>query len=83
MKQLKNFHAFRIRFIGPTNYNPARVSINSLRFEQRIIVPTHPNNNTVGDALQVLKEKGFNIIGQAEERGKGTILFSDTFKPLK
>jgi len=78
---MKNYHAFQIRFIRPTDTKPSRISINSLRFRQHIIVNIE-DNDYWGQAVITLQQLGFNLIGQAEANG-GCILFSDTFKPLK
>jgi len=46
------------------------------------VIPQISDNNWA-DSIKYLKERGFNIIGQAEYPGKGWLLLSDTFEPLK
>lgn len=77
-----NLHALKCHYLGPTGYKSARISIQSLRFRQRIVIPQISDNNWA-DSIKYLKERGFNIIGQAEYPGKGWLLLSDTFEPLK
>lgn len=80
---MKNFHAIRVRYIGPTNYSGSRISLKSWRYKQRKTL----NGNgmqTLEQAIQYLVDKGFNIVGYSDLEGTPDyIVLSDTFKPLR
>jgi hypothetical protein len=84
---LTNYNILKVKSLPWTNTKPSRISITSERFKQRIEVP-YPDEDLPGfsasflGALIALKDRGFNIIGQAEGQGC-TYIISDTFKPLK
>lgn len=80
-EQIKNFHAFSVKYVPWTETTGHRVSINSLRWRTKVIIPMTGENH-VDDAILYLTLKGYAIKGQAEAAGKGTILFTDNFNPL-
>jgi hypothetical protein len=82
MKQLTNYHALQVSFIGPSNHFGARVKIKSDRFEQYITIPFDYEFDTRGTAINHLNKLGFNLIGQAELKDR-YLFISDTFQPLK
>jgi hypothetical protein len=80
---IKWLHAFRVKYIGPTGYRGARVSIQSLRFGDKIVIPYKHEYNSIADmAIIALEERGYNIVAEAESLD-GYVILSDTFKPLK
>jgi len=79
--QIKNFHALSVKYVPWTETTGHRISINSLRWRTKVIIPMTGENH-VDDAILYLTLKGYAITGQAEASGKGTILFTDNFNPL-
>ena len=78
---MQNYHGIAVKFMGPTDFNPSRVAIKSLRFGSKLIVQIDADDY-VSQAINTLNEKGFYIVGQVEDRGKGMILLTDKFEPF-
>lgn len=83
MHHLKNYHAFEVTYLRPTNSRGSRVKIKSLRFDQAVIIPyDYCFSNTFEIAQAWLTSQGFELIGKAEAKNSYLII-SITFKPLK
>jgi hypothetical protein len=80
-EQIKSFHAISVKYVPWTETTGHRVSINSLRYRTKVIIPSN-GENYLDDAILYLTLKGYAITGQAEAPGKGTILFTDNFEPF-
>lgn len=83
MKNLTNYHALTVTYLGPTNNLGSRVRIKSDRFEQSITIAyDYEFNNTLEVAADYLSKKGFNLVGKGELKD-AYLLLTDTFEPLK
>ena len=81
--EIKNLHAFEVKFYPVTNNSGARVGIISKRFKQRIIINfDYSFDNTSEVAINYLTKNGFNVVAKCEF-GDTDIILSDTFQPLK
>lgn len=84
MVQVENYHIFEVKYLSPTTYKGARVSIKSHRFNQWVVIPYNYRLNSISDmAGEYLKERGYNIIGCGELSNGNSVIISDTFEPLK
>ena len=82
-QEIKNLHAFEVKFYPPTNNSGARVGIISKRFKQRITINfDYSFDNTLEVAINYLTKNGFNVVAKCEF-GDTDIILSDTFQPLK
>ena len=80
---MKNYHAISVKFIGPTDFSPARVALKSLRFGSKLIVPIEPyGRNMLTQAVITLKKMGYTVQAMAENKGLGMILLVEEFKPF-
>ena len=80
-EQIKSVHAFSVKYVPWTETTGHRVSINSLRYRTKVLIPMTGESH-LDDAILFLTLQGYAILGQAEVQGKGTILFSDNFEPF-
>lgn len=80
---MRNFHAFEVKYLGPTNTKGSRIKITSKRFDQSITVPySYEFNKASKQAVSELEKRGYVIVGQAEF-GDKTIILSTTFESFK
>ena len=76
---IKNFQLFQVKYLGATNTKGSRVSIKDTRFKQLVVIPYDYSFNSAMDiAINYLKERGYNVIGRAENE-----VLADDFKPLR
>jgi hypothetical protein len=81
-KHYKNYHIIEVRYLGPTNFKGARVSIFSPRFNERKIINFNYEMNSIADmAIDYLIKSDFNVIGKGESKD-GYFIITDTFQPL-
>ena len=74
-----NFHIFRVQYHGAKH----SISITSDRWGQRIFLEKDNRFKHSSDqALEHLKELGFNILGEGDGP-EWDYIISDTFNPLK
>ena len=84
----KNFHVLRVVYLPMTRKLLGRFKICSDRFKQSIVIDTdtltdeYPQCSLIMAVAQVLKKKGFNILGMGNGDGCD-YLITDTFEPLK
>jgi hypothetical protein len=78
-----NLHLISVKYIGASNSRGARVKIESKRFQQSITEGYNYRLNSALDmGVDMLRQRGFNIIGVAEF-GDVDFIITDSFKPLK
>lgn len=74
--KLKNYRAFIVKYLSPTNSRGARVKINDPRFEaSKIISYNYEFNSAADTALEYLNSIGIEIAGQCDNE----ILFTADF----
>lgn len=84
MSNAINLHAFLCTWHGWTDKKPSRIKITSLRFNKQYIwLSPSGSMHWEEDVVKHLTELGYDVVGQAEYPGKGWIILSDIFKPLK
>ena len=86
MKNLKHYHTIKVRFLGATNYRPARMVIETDRFKQRKYISFEEvlpgSDNTRDKAHYLLKLNGYDIAGYSSESDH-YLFFTPTFKALE
>jgi maltose-binding protein MalE len=76
----QNLRGFSITFLSPTNSRGARVKIEDLRHNKKVIISYDYEFNNIKDiALKFLEEKGIKINFSLETK-KSYILLTDDFK---
>lgn len=80
---LPGLHLLEITYIGPTNYKPGRIKINSHLYRQSVILSANDNEKDMrGTATAYLLSKGYILTGRSQTKN-GYAILSTTFKPLK
>jgi len=80
---MNQYHIFKVKYLGPTNRLPTRVSIKSCWYNQKITVSyDYSDNGSYDLAVDYLKCNGYSIVGIGENTN-GYFVVSETFKPLK
>lgn len=74
---ITNLRAFIIKYIGPTNYRPARVKIYDARWKKSKTISGYLN-----DAIAHVERLGCPIVYKAESGADHDILLSDEFKNI-
>jgi hypothetical protein len=77
---MKTFHIITGKYLPMTEKKPARMSIHSARFNQRVIITSDDDVNKM--VSEWLLKHGFNVIGTGFV-SDWIVIVSDTFKPLK
>lgn len=81
---MKHYHAIRVRYSNNGYTGRATITLKSWRYKEFIRLSYAYSMNTIEQAEQHLKSKGFNIIGYSDLEGTNDyIIFSDTFKSIK
>lgn len=76
---MKHYRAFKIKYLGATNYKGSRIKITDERFDQsKIINYSAKYNHTLEQAIDFLKNNGFNIVGYSEMKN-GHVIFCDNW----
>ena len=80
----QNFHALTVKYLGCTDTEGYKVSVNSRRFKQHITFKRLDSsaNSFIDEIIARLTDRGFNIIGKMENGSDSDILITDTFEPL-
>lgn len=82
---MENFHLFKIKYIGPSNYSGSKIKITSERWNQSVkIKSTTKFNTSVEEAVAYLESIGYPIAGKCSgNRTDHDYCFSEEFKALK
>lgn len=79
---MQNLHTIIAKYLPATNTRPSRIKLFSTRFCDSVVI-SYQSDSTVLDAIEYLKNKGFEIVGKSwnEKTGENYILTS-TFKNI-
>lgn len=84
---LPNFHVIIVKYIGQSNYLPARVKIISERFKEHVTFSYNSEGGqTLDQAEEWLTERGHKVIGHGEGKGHYYVIcdhVNGLFSPLK
>jgi hypothetical protein len=82
MNGIKNLRAFKIGYLGPTNYRGSRVKIEDIRRNKKIIISyNYEFDNTKDIAIDYLKKIGINI-KYSFETVESYFLMTDDFESV-
>ena len=83
---MKNFRAFHVKYIGPTDAKGSRIRIRDLRRRKTLFISTHDerlDDTQIDISLMLIpffKSKGIDIIGISEADSlKGYMMLTDNF----
>jgi hypothetical protein len=80
---MENLHLIKVKYIGPTDFNGAKIKLFSQRFNHSItLLFDYKFNNSIDIAIDYLVNNNYNIIGVADYK-KSYFIVTNTFKPLK
>ena len=72
---MKNYRAFKVESLPPTNTNPAKVKITDLRFSKSVVLnySAHSADNSKDLAIEYLKGLNIEIAAQAWHENKNSV----------
>lgn len=78
---MNNLRMFEVRFIGPSNFRPARVKITDLRHGKSVTLSyDYDYDRASKQAVDYLAKRGIPVVSQAwDEKTKKDYLLSDNF----
>ena len=89
---MQNFRIIKVSFLSPTNYTGSRIKIyetkrfNDEKTQSKIFSYDYKFGNSLEQALEILKNNGFNIIGTGSEFNNYYIIcdnWGEDFKQIK
>jgi hypothetical protein len=89
--KLNNLRQIKVKFLGPTNYNGARIKIyeparyNDEKTKRKTFSYSYECGDVMEQAYEILTRNGFNVICRASEQDNYIFLcdnWSDEFKQV-
>lgn len=74
-----NYHAIKLRYLGPTDQRGARVKLIDQRFGQSVTLSRSYNEDAISQARGYLVDLGYTIIGEAELENNESMFLVDEF----
>ena len=89
---MENYRVIKVKFLGATDYTGSRIKIyetkrfNDDKTQSKIFSYDYAVGNVLQQAIGILKEKGFNIVGTGSEFDNYYIIcdnWGENFKEIK
>lgn len=62
----KHYRAIKVKYLGPTNTEGSRIKFIDERFNESKTIGYGLQGDTLDQAIEVLSNNGFNLVGHAE-----------------
>lgn len=80
---MNHYHLIKVKYVQPTNTRGPRLGLRSWLFSESVILDQKHSFSVLDQALNFLKNIGFEIVGTAELSNSEYAIISSTFKSIK